>query len=81
MVGPQNTPEFYVSRNQAILNSVLYALGGVELYSGNYWSSSQENIGDVEDVGAWGIAFNNGDIVNWLKLGDIYVCAVRSFSY
>ncbi len=71
----------YIYRNQAILNSVLHALGGVELYSGNYWSSSQENIGDVEGVGAWGIAFDNGDIANWFKLGDIYVCAVRSFSY
>ena len=68
----------YIYRNQTVLNSVLYALNGVELYSGNYWSSSQCDGGE-SGMGAWGIALNNGDICDWMKYGDIYVCPVRAF--
>ena len=64
----------YIYRSKDILNAVLDALGGVQVYSGSYWSSSQYG---SKNYSSWfltdGIIYS-GDRENRLK-----VCCVLAF--
>ncbi len=65
----------YIYRNKDVLNSVLSALGGTQLCSGYYWSSSQSNVSSI----AWDVTFDDGYIDNDFKDYVLRVCCVRAF--
>ncbi|MBQ6781556.1 MAG: DUF1566 domain-containing protein [Treponema sp.] len=67
----------YIYRSKDVLNSVLDALDGIQLYSGYYWSSSQ--YADSTN-NAWGLSFANGYLNDYYKDYDGYVCCVRAFN-
>ena len=69
----------YIYRNQTTLNTVLEALGGTQLASGYYWSSSpSQNNGNYGY--AWELDFLNGKLDNYNKNVKNKVCCVRAFS-
>ena len=68
----------YIYRSKAVLNAVLSALGGIQLCSYSYWSSSQYGYGSNY---AWDVNFGNGYVYNGSgKGGNDYVCCVRAFN-
>ena len=67
----------YIYRSKAVLNAVLSALGGIQLYSSCYWSSSQYG-NDYSN--AWGVTFGSGSVYDGNKDDDYYVCCVRAFN-
>ena len=65
----------YIYRSKAVLNAVLSALGGIQLYT-EYWPSSQSD----SDKYAWNVNFYSGYVGTSLKRVDKYVCCVRAFN-
>lgn len=85
----------YLYRSKNVLNSVINILGGMQLFSSFYWSSSQSGYydntawnvtfsqGDPDD--AWGVNFYDGLVRYYSKKAtnkdcDNYVCCVWAFS-
>ena len=68
----------YIYRNMGVLNSVLSALNGVRIFSGNYWSSSQN--ADSNSF-VWYVNMSDGNILNYFKNESLRICCVRAFSY
>ncbi|MBO4858466.1 MAG: hypothetical protein J5527_08120, partial [Treponema sp.] len=65
----------YIYRNKDVLNSVLSALGGTQLCSDVYWSSSQNYYQN-----AWDVDFDDGYVDNCTsKINGFRVCCVRAF--
>jgi len=68
----------YIYRNQTTLNAVLEALGGTQLASSYYRSSSQDS---SDSLCAWVLSFDDGYIrSDYHKLTTNRVCCVRAFS-
>ena len=65
----------YIYRSKAVLNAVLSALGGIQLYT-EYWPSSQYD----SDKYAWNVNFYSGYVGESLKRAAHYVCCVRAFN-
>ena len=68
----------YIYRNKAVLNSVLTALGGIQLNDNNYWPSSQAVV--FRDY-AWYVGFGNGNVACYGKNYSNRVCCVHKFSF
>lgn len=66
-----------IYRSKEVLNAVLGAVGGTQLFSSYYWSSSQ--YGSNRYV-AWYVYFVYGDVNGYGKSNDRYVCCVRAFN-
>ena len=70
----------YISKNWEVLNIVLNALGGIQLNSYYYWSSSQQD--SSYSNSAWSIALYEGKFeARNSKFYENLVCVVRAFSY
>ena len=63
-------------KNKDVVNSVLSAIGGTQIYSGYYWSSSQLSSGYAY---AWRLSFSAGYLDYYFKDNNDYVCCVRAF--
>ena len=63
-------------KNKEIVNSVLSAVGGTQIYSSYYWSSSQYSSGYSD---AWQLIFSDGYLYDGNKFNDSFVCCVRAF--
>lgn len=66
-----------IYRSKEVLNAVLGALGGTQLFSDYYWSSSQ---GGYSGSGAWLVGFDRGGVYGSGKNLSYYVCCVRAFN-
>ena len=67
----------YIYRNKTTVNAVLEALGGTQMASKSYWSSSQD---DSTNYDAWRLHFSYGDLYDNDKDSDYRVCCVRAFN-
>ena len=67
----------YIYRNKTTLNAVLQALGGTQLASAYYWSSSQGH--DYSNKARY-LDFSDGNLYSGRKDGLLRVCCVRAFS-
>ena len=67
----------YIYRNRTTLNTVLQALGGTQLESGPYWSSSQGH--DYKNKARL-LDFSDGSLPTNGKNNICRVCCVRAFS-
>ena len=67
----------YIYRNRTTLNTVLEALGGTQLASAYYWSSSQGH--DYSNKARY-LDFSDGNLYSGRKDGLLRVCCVRAFS-
>ena len=67
----------YIYRNRTTLNTVLEALGGTQLASAYYWSSSQGH--DYSNKARY-LDFSDGTLYSGRKDGLLRVCCVRAFS-
>ena len=65
----------YIYRSKETLNAVLEALGGTQLASDGYFSSSQAN-----NYFAWRLRFSDGYLDASYKDNSFRVCCVRAFS-
>lgn len=72
---------YNIYRSKTVLNKVLYALGGIELYNATYWSSSQEYYyyhGYDSDGYAMYVNFADGTVDHTNKTKQMRVCVVRT---
>ena len=67
-----------IYKNKEVVNSVLSTIGGTQIYSDFYWSSSQFS-SFHEDNAAWKLDFSDGDLYGNYKNNRNYVCCVRAF--
>ena len=62
-------------KNKDTLNTSLSKCSGTQFTESYYWSSSQTNY----DYNAWYLDFSDGDLRNYDKSNNFYVCCVRAF--
>ena len=78
---PSLSELYYIYRSKTKLNAVLHALGGIELYSEDYWSSSQEyyyfHYYDSDKYAMY-VNFADGRIDHTDKVYQKRVCVVHS---
>lgn len=65
-----------IYKNKEVVNSVLSTIGGTQIYSSYYWSSSQYSSGFNC---AWRLDFSDGTLYFSYKYGNSFVCCVRAF--
>ena len=66
-----------IYKNKEVVNSVLSTIGGTQIYSSSYWSSSQFS-SYYDD--AWTLDFSDGGLYSYYFKSSInYVCCVRAF--
>ena len=66
-----------IYKNKKVVNSVLSAIGGIQIYSSSYWSSSQ---GSSNNNVAWSLDFFKDSLDSGFKFNRVYVCCVRAFN-